>query len=119
MEIVLTEMQDKVQGAVSIRCEVWSESACTSLIVLIVQENHASPTGHGKVSPHTAALLKNNEVDTWGKLGMAFSFFMFETAFTIQILQDFVALCTNAALTLQKWKPWQSLGKRVTKPRTW
>ena len=36
MEIVLTEMQDKVQGAVSIRCEVWSESACTSLIVLIV-----------------------------------------------------------------------------------
>lgn len=111
MGIVLTEMQDKVLGAMSIRCEVWSESACTSLIVLIVQENHASPTGHGKASPHTVAL------DTWGKLGMAFSFFMFENAFTVQILQDFVGLCTDAALTLQKWKPWQRLGKRVTKPR--
>lgn len=26
----------QVQGAMSIRCAVWSESACTSLIVLIV-----------------------------------------------------------------------------------
>lgn len=32
-------------------------------------------------SPHTAALQKNNEADTWGKLGIAFSVHLFFCSF--------------------------------------
>ena len=35
---------------------------------------------------------------------------MLKSAFTVQILQDFGGLWVDAALALQTWKPWQSLG---------
>lgn len=45
--------QDKIQGAVSVRCEIWRQLASTLLTV--VQENHVSPQDMERF-PHTLML---------------------------------------------------------------